>query len=95
MPYIKKEIRKKIDIPLAKLEQAIRDLYPENSVQDTDGIVNYCIFKLCKNIYGRGGTSYYLYNRMMGVLESCKQELYRQLVAPYEDKKIIENGDTG
>jgi len=30
---------------------------------------------------------------MIGVLECVKQEFYRRKVAPYEDIKIIENGD--
>lgn len=30
---------------------------------------------------------------VLGMLECCKMELYRRHVAPYEDEKIIENGD--
>jgi hypothetical protein len=32
-------------------------------------------------------------NAAIGVLECCKQELYRKTAAPYEDKKISINGD--
>jgi hypothetical protein len=28
-----------------------------------------------------------------GVLENIKQEFYRRIAAPYEDTKIIQNGD--
>jgi hypothetical protein len=28
-----------------------------------------------------------------GVLENVKQEFYRRAAAPYEDKKILQNGD--
>jgi hypothetical protein len=28
-----------------------------------------------------------------GVLENIKQEFYRRVASPYEDKKINENGD--
>jgi hypothetical protein len=28
-----------------------------------------------------------------GVLENIKQELYRRIAAPYEDRKVLENGD--
>jgi hypothetical protein len=31
-------------------------------------------------------------NEMIGALECCKLELYRILIAPYEDVKIDENG---
>lgn len=36
---------------------------------------------------------YQTYNDIIGALENCKLELYRRRVAPYEDKKIKENGD--
>lgn len=32
-------------------------------------------------------------NTALGVLEAAKLELYRRVAAPYEDKKIAENGD--
>ena len=37
--------------------------------------------------------SYNSINGVIGVLECAKLELYRRLAAPYEDKKIKENGD--
>jgi hypothetical protein len=37
--------------------------------------------------------NYAMYNDMIGVLECCKLELYRRMVAPYEDVKCAENGD--
>lgn len=33
------------------------------------------------------------YNEVIGVLECMKLELYRRMVAPYEDVKCRENGD--
>jgi len=33
------------------------------------------------------------FNEVIGVLECCKLELYRRMVAPYEDLKCAENGD--
>ena len=38
-------------------------------------------------------TLYENFNAMIGALECCKQEYYRRIIAPYEDKKIEENGD--
>ena len=38
-------------------------------------------------------SSYHAYNEIIGVLECVKQEFYRRMVAPYEDKKCEENGD--
>ena len=37
--------------------------------------------------------SYTKFNNAIGVLECLKMELYRRMVAPYEDLKIKENGD--
>jgi len=60
--------------------------------QDIDGILNYIICKILLSIYNKK-PGYYNYNRMMGVIECVKQELYRRVIGPYEDKKIKENGD--
>ena len=32
-------------------------------------------------------------NAALGALDACKLEFYRRVVAPYEDRKIAENGD--
>lgn len=56
-----------------------------------DGIMNYVITRLTLNVYGVGG--YAIFNRAMGVLDCVAREFYRRKVAPYEDKKIKENGD--
>lgn len=41
----------------------------------------------------RGKPRYADYNEAMGALECAKFELYRRLIAPYEDTKLKENGD--
>lgn len=40
-----------------------------------------------------GVNRYEDYNEAIGALECAKLELYRRLIAPYEDVKIEENGD--
>jgi hypothetical protein len=58
------------------------------------GDLNYTITRLCDQyIIARGGVSYTLLNEVIGVLECAKQELYRRVAAPYEDKKLQANGD--
>jgi len=57
-----------------------------------NGNLNYLLFKLCKE-YMKEGESYSAYKNFIGELEMAKLEIYRRLVAPYEDKKIKENGD--
>jgi len=39
------------------------------------------------------GLSYAAINDVVGALECAKQELYRRLAAPMEDRKCSENGD--
>lgn len=59
----------------------------------TSGQLNYLLTKLCVEYIGRIGASYATFNEVVGALECCKQELYRRMVAPYEDLKRGENGD--
>jgi len=33
------------------------------------------------------------FNETIGVLECVKQELYRRMIVPYENKKVVENED--
>lgn len=60
----------------------------------TVGDLNYLITKLCLYYleeYTEG--NYADFNSIIGVLECAKLEMYRRMVAPYEDNKIEENGD--
>lgn len=85
MPYIKKEDRVRAT------------LNPQ-----TVGELNYAITQLI-NKYAdymedhapldKMHKGYQLYNDVIGALECCKLEVYRRVLAPYEDKKIRENGD--
>jgi hypothetical protein len=80
MPYIKPDRRPHI---------SLISNGPEN-----DGELNYVITEaICEYLKDRGGTNYHNLNGVIGVLECVKQELYRRLVAPYEDYKCRLNGD--
>lgn len=81
MPYIKPHLRKEIGFKTDHLD-------PING-----GEVNYLFTQVCKNYLENKGESYETFNDLLGALEGCKFELYRRKIAPYEDKKIIENGD--
>jgi len=56
----------------------------------TEGELNYFITKMILN---QDPQSYYEWNKMIGMLECCKAELYRRHVAPYEELKAKMNGD--
>lgn len=56
------------------------------------GELNYVITKIILNYLGPE-PDYQLFNSAMGALACVSQELYRRMVAPYEDRKSKENGD--
>lgn len=86
MPYIKKEERKKWENLIREIVEILKKI-PQEKV---DGELNYLITSIILNFYER---RYFDYNRAIGMLECCKQELYRKIVGPYEDEKIKENGE--
>ena len=57
------------------------------------GELNYKLTNLCLEHMAGRPESYGHYNEVIGALECCKLEMYRRAVAPYEDKKMEENGD--
>lgn len=61
----------------------------------TPGDLNFIISELVMKyvINTNGKVSYTKMNEVVGVLECAKLELYRRVLAPYEDDKIEENGD--
>jgi len=83
MPYISQRKRRRLDPLITALDMAL--------IGASEGEVNYVISRLIDIHYYEGG--YAGYNAALGVLEAVKQEYYRRVVAPYEDKKKLENGD--
>jgi hypothetical protein len=81
MPYIKPERR-----PYVFSSNPYR--IPINS-----GELNYAITCIAVEYLRVHGMSYNTINEIVGALECAKQEFYRRVAIPYEDKKIEENGD--
>lgn len=72
----------------------VREALREGFVSpETTGELNYCITTLIDGYIAKQGKNYDNINAVIGVLECAKLELYRQIAAPYEDKKMSENGD--
>ncbi|OGG29304.1 hypothetical protein A3A63_02655 [Candidatus Gottesmanbacteria bacterium RIFCSPLOWO2_01_FULL_46_9] len=86
MPYIKKDQRPKTDAAMEPLLRYIQSL----PVEEQDGALNYSVTRIIRKVYPR---KYFHYNRALGVLSAITHELYRHVIGPYEDEKIIENGD--
>lgn len=84
MPYIKDKIlRAELNVLIAWFK------YYSNKSETKAGELNYFIFKLAKGYIHNYATA----REFIGELECAKQEIYRRIVAPYEDTKIEENGD--
>lgn len=83
MPYIKQEDRQFFDERLTF----------KSTVIHSAGDLNYCITKLVDHYINSHGKNYANINAAIGALECAKLELYRRIVAPYEDSKIQQNGD--
>lgn len=78
MPYIEKGIR-------ASLDDGRKALKP--------GELNYQISQLLNSYFAMRSLSYTSLNEAIGALECAKLELYRRIAAPYEDKKLGQNGE--
>ena len=103
MPYIKEDRRKVLDVSIdqivLKIKQNINtndNLFEKNNITNEEyldivGDINYCFSRIISKLMGE--TSYGKIAMITGVLENIKQEFYRRVASPYEDKKIIENGD--
>jgi hypothetical protein len=80
MPYVKRTDRSRLD---------------GGGDPASAGDLNYTITRLVDAYLARKGVSYATLNEAIGVLECAKLELYRRIVARYEDRKIADpdNGD--
>lgn len=96
MPYIDGEQRAQLDPAIYLMvkglinSQWVGDL---PTTEEVAGRLNYTITRLIVDTLFRCGPRYHLISTAIGVLETCKLEMYRRLAAPYEDKKAEENGD--
>lgn len=84
MPYIDQQCRKKFDEILEDIQYV---------GVETAGELNYLISKICLTYLDRHGKRYQYMNDIMGALTGVQAELYRRVIAPYEDLKIAESGD--
>jgi len=88
MPYIDKDLREEI---IDFLNEGAIKIEVDNI--GTAGDLNFVITTIIANYFARTSKKYQDINNIIGALECAKQEFYRRIVSPYEDKKIKENGD--
>lgn len=84
MPYINKTLRELYGASLSHL--------PVDFDKATAGELNYFITQVVQRFLGEN-PNYQAFNDAIGALEGAKLELYRRRVSPYEDEKILSNGD--
>lgn len=88
MPYINTDRRKELDSKMSHLLNIAGDL--------SDGELNYVISNILNHHIeskrAQNNFNYALCNKLIGVLECAKIELYNRVITPYENNKIKENG---
>ncbi len=89
MPYIPQERRQELYPLISKVAGEIQAAV-ESGIGKRGGEVNFVICTLVDMLYDRNYTEL---SAAIGDVECAKLELYRRLLAPYEDDKITENGD--
>ena len=87
MPYIKEEERELLEDWLYDLLETL----PNTS--HNAGVLNYLFTRIAHDYIEKQGLNYQHINDVVGALDGAKSEFYRRVAIPYEDKKIIENGD--
>jgi hypothetical protein len=97
MPYISQVERDKFEMHidgLSTLIAAVAMDYPEET--SFAGLLNYTVSELTMRVVHKrfGKLRYGIIATVCGVLTNVKDELYRRVAAPYEDKAIAKNGDT-
>lgn len=81
MPYVKMERRDALNkVVIAMTDADVK----------ADGDLNYILYRFCKY---HVTPSYNNYKNFCGEIHQAATEIERRLLAPYEDKKIEENGD--
>lgn len=85
MPYITKKRRE-------VLESQLNDL--DALMWKNTGELNYVITSIINRYLPQKDTRHYFnFNDVIGVLECVKQEFYRRVVIPYEERQREVNGD--
>ena len=83
MPYIKDKDRKRLQPGIDLLTDEIR----------TVGELNYTVTRLALRFLNHLGVNYSNISNVIGTLTLIPAEISRRIVHPYEDTKIVQNGD--
>jgi len=96
MPYIKPEERAFLDPAVTVLARRLAEHTADMEKADCTGRLNYVVTTLLiKYVKIRFGKFRYAVGVLRNTLCDVREEFYRRVVGPYEDKKTEENGDVG
>ena len=90
MPYIKNEDRECFE---DAVDNIVDEILAETSETSRSGMLNFVISTIIAELINAEGLTYNRANSYIGVLTCAQLELYRRVVAPYEDDKARANGD--
>lgn len=88
VPYIRQHERLKYVPVLLEVAKIFAPMSNENK----PGELAFLLTAIVREAVGENARFSEL-NLAIGALESVKLEFYRKTIAPYEDRKIVENGD--
>ena len=88
MPYLKEEDKNNFTG-----SHGLTDYMSDLSAQEFAGHVNYLNFLAIRKWIKKNGKKYWILALFIGTLICCVLEVYRRIVAPYEDDAIKKNGD--
>ena len=89
MPYVLPERRNL----LVRFDEKSRQLAVSTLEITSPGDLAFVFYRLCQLYIIRNGRKFETLNGLVGVLETTKGEVSRRILAPYEDRKMRENGD--
>jgi hypothetical protein len=91
MPYVKQELREYID---EEINNLVHVMLARTAPTERKGLANYVITRILLSfLQPASGWNYASLADVIATLECSKQEIYRRLVAPYEDKAVAKNSD--
>ena len=83
MPYIKKQNRERFKVPIAELIELIQE----------KGELNYVICEIVSGLLLKYSIGYERISEWIDAVDGAENELRRRILDPYEELKIMENGD--
>ena len=89
MPYIHPADRQQYEPIIASLVAAMAGREPRQALGD----LNYVVFAAVRRYLDDGRMTYANASALLGTMDCCRMEIYRRLIAPYEDTKRQEHGD--